>query len=110
MTYNGWSNYETWVTALWIDNEQGSYHYANELAEEHGFDGLEDGSLAQSLRDWIEDSQPELPASVYSDLLGAAMSEINWQEIANGYRGHLEYIYEPDDCEDDLDDSDDEDD
>jgi hypothetical protein len=32
--YNGWTNYETWVTALWIDNDQNSYNYRNELAEQ----------------------------------------------------------------------------
>ena len=24
-TYNGWTNYETWNVALWIDNERGTY-------------------------------------------------------------------------------------
>jgi hypothetical protein len=28
--YNGWSNYETWNVALWIDNDEG----LNELARE----------------------------------------------------------------------------
>ena len=25
-TYNGWKNYETWATSLWIGNEQGIYN------------------------------------------------------------------------------------
>lgn len=32
--YNGWQNYETWNVALWLDNEQGSYNYWRERAEE----------------------------------------------------------------------------
>ena len=24
-TYNGWSTYETWAVALWLDNERSSY-------------------------------------------------------------------------------------
>ena len=38
MTYNGWSNYETWAAKLWMDNDEGAYHdvtsKATELAEE----------------------------------------------------------------------------
>ena len=25
-TYNGWKNYETWATSLWIGNEHGIYN------------------------------------------------------------------------------------
>jgi hypothetical protein len=27
MSYNGWSNYETWNVKLWMDNDEGSYNY-----------------------------------------------------------------------------------
>ena len=29
-TYNGWSNYETWNVALYIQNEEGLYHMARD--------------------------------------------------------------------------------
>src|SRR5258708_36329 len=32
--YNGWTNYETWNVALWIDNEESSYRQWNEIAQE----------------------------------------------------------------------------
>ena len=32
--YNGWHNYETWLVKLWIDNEEGSYNYWREVAQE----------------------------------------------------------------------------
>ena len=34
--YNGWSNRETWATKLWIDNDQGLYYYAKDMAGGYG--------------------------------------------------------------------------
>ncbi|NBX51157.1 hypothetical protein EBT25_14825 [bacterium] len=30
VSYNGWENYETWNVALWINNNEGLYHLAQE--------------------------------------------------------------------------------
>jgi hypothetical protein len=80
MTYNGWANYETWCVYLWISNERWFDSYAIELARAYGLEGLEDGSLAQAFKDWIE------------DLRGgrAALSEVHWQEIAKAYSERLD--------------------
>jgi hypothetical protein len=29
-TYNGWTNYETWNVALWLQNDEGLYNLARE--------------------------------------------------------------------------------
>ena len=97
--YNGWFNYETWLVKLWMDNDEGSSHYWNEQAEEcykqangEAFDDdtTEDislqaiSSLEDSLKNYFEQEQEQLTGvtGFWSDLLGAALSEVNWWEIA----------------------------
>lgn len=42
--------------------------------------------LANELKEMIEDGNPLAgEASVYSDLLNASISEVNWKEIANSF-------------------------
>ena len=98
-TYNGWTNYETWVVNLWMDNEEGSYDYWREVAEDvynneaeeqKHFTKMEDavGILADRLKDAHEESKQEIlersgmEASVWADLLGSALCVVNWHEIA----------------------------
>lgn len=85
--YNGWTNYETWNAALWIDNDQGSQEYAQELAREYRDDPY---GLSKALESWIEEDAPDLGCSMFADLLGAAMSEIDWYSIAEHYLADLE--------------------
>jgi len=105
-TYNGWTNYETWVTALWLDNDQASYAYwravACECRREAGrtnqaVSGLwteEQAArylLADQLKAEVTEGTPVTgEASLYADLLGAALSAVNWYEIANHYLADLD--------------------
>ena len=88
MTYNGWTNYETWLVALWIDNEEGSQRYWAERAQEVYDEERDDDSatytLASALEEEVKDGAPEVNG-LYNDLLGAALSEVNWREIAEHY-------------------------
>jgi len=92
-TYNGWTNYETWVAKLWLDNEQGTHYEVTDEASQRFSDAQENETepdtydFADWLKSYVEDLMPELPASLASDLLNAAMSEINWSEMAESYLG-----------------------
>lgn len=83
--YNGWTNYETWVVKLWMDNDEGSNSYWNEMAEEYLKRDAESAfsDLAGLLKEQHEEALPEVNGFI-ADLLNAAMSEVNWDEIADG--------------------------
>ena len=90
--YNGWYNYETWNCALWIDNEQGLQDEAHMIIRGNEKAGIEDGTTAQALKEWVEEYMiPDLGASFASDMLSAAVSEINFQEIVENWAGDMEW-------------------
>lgn len=84
-TYNGWKNYETWAIGLFLDGNytgEGTYRQVLELAEEADGDAY---ALAGSLREYVEEEvTPEgEPSGLATDLIGAALSEVDWDELAS---------------------------
>ena len=90
--HNGWYNYETWACALWIGNDQSTDADTRQLVEENGKDGIEDGTTAAALKEWVEENMiPDLDASFASDMLNAALSEINYQEIVENFASGIDW-------------------
>ena len=93
-TCNGWTNYETWVVNLWMDNEPGSQDFFMERAREI----LDDSTPTEyasreevarsSFADWLaefhDENVPQL-SGVYADLMRGALDAVNWMEIARYY-------------------------
>jgi len=98
--YNGWTNYETWAVALWLDNDETTCDYwaeaaRNCLSEAPDAEQVESGvwtteeaatyGLATQLKEDVCSGSPLEEAGMYADLLNAALGSVNWDEIA----GHL---------------------
>jgi hypothetical protein len=96
-TYNGWKNYPTWVVNLWLSNDEGLYLGA--LARTRAV--LEDYhpttavwsveesrrfNVADTLKTWVTyDLTPDLGASFAADLLGYALDQVDWDEVADAW-------------------------
>ena len=92
-TFNGWTNYETWNCALWIDNDQGEQEYWRERArtvepiqnEFMAEDRRKVAALAVDLQGTFENQAAEWMGSqvgFFTDIFNAALREVNWTEIA----------------------------
>src|SRR5262245_11058746 len=117
--YNGWVNYETWNVALWIDNEEGSYNYWREAAQEcwneadapsanarltgrEPFTREEKArfALADRLKHEMQEAMPDLGASMWADLLNAALDEVNWHDVADHYLADVDKTAESEEDDD----------
>ncbi len=83
-TYNGWSNRETWLASLWLNNDQSSYELLKEAIASGDSDFERADWLESQLREQLEDEASD--ASMWSDLLNTAFYRINWVEVIEGNR------------------------
>jgi hypothetical protein len=97
--YNGWTNYPTWCVNLWLSNDEGLYREALErtsetvanpprVSEYWNDEQTARYNVADTLKDWVCDGL--VPdeydgASFVSDLLGYALDQVNWDEIADAW-------------------------
>jgi hypothetical protein len=83
--YEGWSNRETWLASLWLNNDEDGNRLLQEAKRQPG--GLNE--QAQWLCDEYEESLYALltydqvfgEASLFSDLIQHALDQVNWREI-----------------------------
>jgi hypothetical protein len=96
-TYNGYSSYETWLVAMWIDNDQANIDYWMDVAK-HQYNSAKDQkyftkkeeaiiSLAEYMKEYYEDRMPESDdiGGFWSDMLHAALGSVDWHELAGKY-------------------------
>ena len=75
--YNGWSNYETWLVALWLNNDQASYNALEALKAEN----KSDCRKAESLEELVRELYGFEPVGIVADLVNSAFGRVDWVEI-----------------------------
>jgi hypothetical protein len=89
--YQGWTNYETWLVALWLQNDEALYESAMDaLRIDH-----EDDRPDVQLKDFVEELAQEGIEGFQLDLINAALAEVNWSEIAQSFAEDLDDGREP---------------
>lgn len=88
MAYNGWANYETWCVNLWLTNDQDTDEDTRRIACR----ATSDYAAADGLKDYVDELVDILgrPEGFIADLFGAALSEVDWLELAQIYRADCE--------------------
>lgn len=86
--YNGWPNRETWAAHLWITNDEGSYNYWCERAQE-----LDKYRLADELKEYFESLWAELMenetagSSVLNMLYDiGSLWRVDWVHVAEAFK------------------------
>lgn len=78
--YNGWTNWETWMTALWMENDQGEYNYWLEVSRSCS-DAHELSEIIKEQFDYIIETH--VPNTGWlCDLVYGTFNTINFYEIA----------------------------
>lgn len=93
--HNGFANYETWLVSLWMNNDFDSYQRYRQIAREifacsptetvgcctYGDAAINE--IAEALKEELEAGSPVgQEASIYADLIHAALAEVDWYELA----------------------------
>jgi len=86
--YNGWPSYETWLVYTWLTNEASIDEECRAIARAahpvEATDRPEDvARVAEALRAYVEEESPLIDvASLYADLVVAALGHVVWEAIA----------------------------
>jgi hypothetical protein len=91
--YQGWTNYETWSVNLILRQDADGDDHAHDLAQDAYEAAEADGmftrlemavvDLMNRIKAWVEDGNPLADdATLYSQLLQAAIDSANFREIA----------------------------
>jgi len=87
MTYNGWTNYETWLTNLWFDGlefDDFIQDLSDDLKTKDAVLEWCADYLEQLVNDFIDDATPRVSGFI-ADLINSAYQEIDFRDIAEHY-------------------------
>lgn len=106
VSHQGWTNHATWAVHLWLSNDQGTWEFCRDMAREavedaDDCDQVRDGIwtreqarrfiLADRVKDYLAESNPLIDhPSPFADILGAALDDVNYDELADAFLEDLE--------------------
>jgi hypothetical protein len=76
-----------------MDNDEASYNFYREIARHYVKELGKDKApreVSECVKGQILENGPDLGASMYADLLGSALDNVNWREIAESLIEGLE--------------------
>jgi len=82
--YNGWTNWETWVVNLWMDNDGLSNFFGEQIEADPR---LSSRDLGKAIEEYYDDEQDRVmgrDAGLFGDIVTNTLKEVNWTEIADG--------------------------
>ena len=77
--YNGWTNYETWNVALWVDNDEGLYREKVRICRRGN---VEASDVQGFFQDYMGGTTPDLDLCREN---GETIDPINFDEIAESW-------------------------
>lgn len=91
-TYNGWTNYETWLCKLWLDNDGELEYFERDarrmLDNGNDTDSIVDAIAGELSLSWHERAYEQLEGIGFlSDLVASALGAVNYREIASAIVG-----------------------
>ena len=89
MSYNGWSNKETWLVNLWYGDDLLTDYIEIDETEVEAYRIEEDVRYIA-----LEcESMSKLPAGLLSDFIEHSFANVNWHELADHINSDLEEEY-----------------
>lgn len=102
MSYQGYVNYETWATALWLQNDYGLYQECRSIVRRLRCPI----DQADALKALVQEAAPfdALGGTLFADLLTQSLSYVEWSEVVEAFEDESEDEAEEPDEEDEEED------
>jgi hypothetical protein len=81
--YNGYTNYETWVVNLWIDNDEYTQDETRDWMTENHNTFQYKFQLDEAYREFVEELFDSPTSGLAGDLIGHALDNVNWKELTD---------------------------
>lgn len=82
-TYNGWSNRETWLASLWLNNQWILYSQLLNAKKLDETESVQAEWLAERVYEQLDWYLEGEDASLWVDMLRTAFNRVDWCEVIN---------------------------